>query len=264
MSDPKAQNTALLTSFCLFSNRLGLAVIILLLGHFAYGFGPPASHDDDVKRTSNSKWGKTYWEGRGDAGSITVELYQKEDDCKTGRITDTSGVRALFRSWWILNPNASERSAVQYEDEHTKEFHMQEGYPGHFQALLGMCEGEVKQARIPPTLMYSGTGLTTRTKEIVPRWATIIVHIEVLSVANDEEDVLAKSEKQAFSSIDADSDGKLSRTELSTYYKGDKQDIPEANLLVMEQVFRNDEDGDGLLTFEEFSRPLAAPSHGEL
>ena len=127
--------------------------------------------------------------------------------------------------------------------------------------MLGMCEGEVKQARIPPTLMYSGMGLTTPTEEIVPRWATIISHIEVLSVA-DEEDVLTKSEKQAFSDIDTDSDGKLSRKELSTYYKGDKQEIPEANLLLMEQVLRNDDDGDGLLTFQEFSRPLAA--HGEL
>ena len=108
------------------SSKLGLlAAVALLLGHRAAAFGPPASHDDDVKRTSNSKWGKAYWAGRGDADAITVEIYQKEDDCKTGRITDTSAVRALFRSWWLLNPHASQSNAVQYEDEHTKEFHMQ-------------------------------------------------------------------------------------------------------------------------------------------
>jgi hypothetical protein len=124
--------------------------------------GVPAADHDLITRVPNNKFGRTYWERQAliDVEEIKTTKHKKSSVCKIP-IDDASTVRALFSSWWLLDPNGEVSTATLYEAEHTKVFHMQSVWEGHFKVLLGMCEGDFKRARIPPTLMHRGSGLAT-------------------------------------------------------------------------------------------------------
>jgi hypothetical protein len=55
--------------------------------------------------------------------------------------------------------------------------------------------------------------------ELVPRWATILVKIEILEVNDQGHDNFSKHHQEAFAEIDTNGDEMLSREELSVFYR---------------------------------------------
>eukprot|EP00930_Biecheleria_cincta_P044531 TRINITY_DN3063_c0_g1_i1.p1 TRINITY_DN3063_c0_g1~~TRINITY_DN3063_c0_g1_i1.p1 ORF type:complete len:180 (-),score=46.59 TRINITY_DN3063_c0_g1_i1:179-718(-) len=112
---------------------------------------------------------------------------------------------------------------------------------GWEEGLVGLCVGAKAILVIPPDMGYGELGAG----DDIPGDSTLRFDIEVVGVSDE-----GTPEPNLFAELDKDSDGKLTKDEVLAYFKKEGQDeIPEG--------LWNDEDkdGDGVITWEEFSGP---------
>jgi FK506-binding protein 14 len=89
--------------------------------------------------------------------------------------------------------------------------------------------------------------------DVIPGGATLKFDIEVVDIQDE-----APPEPNLFEMLDTDGDGKLSVAEISAFFESQGAPMPE-DLLASE-----DKDGDGFVSWEEFSGPKGdAPSAKE-
>ena len=110
--------------------------------------------------------------------------------------------------------------------------------------LTGMCVGEKRELTIPAEIGYGDTGAGAK----IPGGATLHFDVELMDISD------APAPPNIFADIDADADGSLSVDELKGWFKREhNRDLPD-DLLKSE-----DKDGDGVVSWEEFSGPKGAP-----
>jgi FK506-binding protein 14 len=111
---------------------------------------------------------------------------------------------------------------------------------GWDQGIVGLCLGARATLILPPDLGYGEKGAGGD----IPGGATLNFDIEVVDIKD------APPQPNIFKEIDADSDGKLTKDEVQGWFKEkQKSDMPA------ELWGKEDADGNGHITWEEFSGP---------
>lgn len=121
--------------------------------------------------------------------------------------------------------------------------------------MLGLCKGAKATLIIPPILGYGSRGAGGG---LIPGGATLRFDVEVVDVLEDEGLPESGEEPDLFGFLDEDGDGKLSQLELMEYFSMQGSGLPEG---LME---REDKDGDGFISWEEFSGPKGAKPPGSI
>jgi FK506-binding protein 14 len=114
---------------------------------------------------------------------------------------------------------------------------------GWDQGLVGMCIGEKRTLIIPPELGYGEQGAGG----VIPGGATLKFTVELLTMGD------APPQPNIFQDIDekhGNKDGKLSAEEIGAWFQKEQgQPMPK------ELMKQEDKDGDGFVSWEEFSGP---------
>eukprot|EP00565_Helicotheca_tamesis_P004506 CAMPEP_0185725822 /NCGR_PEP_ID=MMETSP1171-20130828/1983_1 /TAXON_ID=374046 /ORGANISM="Helicotheca tamensis, Strain CCMP826" /LENGTH=206 /DNA_ID=CAMNT_0028394041 /DNA_START=97 /DNA_END=717 /DNA_ORIENTATION=- len=114
--------------------------------------------------------------------------------------------------------------------------------------ITGLCIGAKASIIVPPDLGYGEHDMPN-----VPAGATLNFAVEVVDIIEPED----FKQPDMFTSIDLNKDGKLSREEFSAFFKTLQQPEPTG-------LFDHDDaDGDGFVTYEEFSGPKGDSPPGE-
>lgn len=114
---------------------------------------------------------------------------------------------------------------------------MGEVFQGLDEGLVGLCKGAKATLTIPPELILPMPG--------VPEGATLEYDIEILTATDDEPQLL-----NVFVELDVDKDNKLTEEECHYWFIHHHQGEQPGDVFK-----REDADGDGFITWEEFSGP---------
>merc|ERR1719203_125328 len=126
---------------------------------------------------------------------------------------------------------------------------------GWDEGIVGLCLGAKANLVIPPEMGYGAGGAG----DDIPGGATLHFDVEVLEIAE------GPPEQNIFKEIDTDSDGKISKEEVSAYFKAqhksDATDVPDD--MWAELWEREDANKDGHISWEEFSGPKGSNPMGD-
>ena len=119
---------------------------------------------------------------------------------------------------------------------------------GWDQGLLGLCRGAKAKLTLPPSMGYGDRGAGAD----IPGGATLSFDVEVVDFSDK-----APPGPNYFAMIDVDGSGELSKEEIEAYFKKMGQEVP-AELWTQE-----DKNGDGVISWEEFSGPKGDSPGGD-
>ncbi|KAL7498704.1 hypothetical protein ACHAWT_008433 [Skeletonema menzelii] len=179
---------------------------------------------------------------------INVTVYQGPKSCpdfdgekKTTKIKEDCTVAFHFTAY----DNATGRKIESSHDLGVApSFPVGQGkvIKGLDQGLIGLCKNSKANIVIPPHLAYGALGKPEQgvTKDTILRYDVEIIDIQP-PVPND------------FKHIDTNKDWKISRSEAKSYFESKNQNID------IDALFKSeDSDGDGYVSWEEFTGPKGA------
>ena len=109
--------------------------------------------------------------------------------------------------------------------------------------LTGMCVGEKRRLTIPAEIGYGESGAGAQ----IPGGATLHFDVELMDIQD------APAPPNIFKDVDADGSGDLTKQELTDWFKAEhNRDLPD------DLMKGEDKDGDGVISWEEFSGPKGA------
>jgi hypothetical protein len=112
--------------------------------------------------------------------------------------------------------------------------------PGWDEGLIGLCKGAKVTLVIPPEMAYGDEGAGGE----IPGGATLNFDVEIVDIAAE-----APPAPNFFKMIDSSEDGIINKDEIAQYFKSKGMEVPEG-------LWKDeDQDGDGLITWDEFSGP---------
>ena len=135
---------------------------------------------------------------------------------------------------------------------------------GWTEAMTGMCVGEKRVAVIPPALGFGDAGLPNVG---IPAKSPLRFDIELIGMSDEPSaDENAESPyPNIWREWDADKDNYVTREEVKAWFKKTKESanggqLPPAGIDGLMKLFeKDDKDGDGKLSFDEFSGPKGLP-----
>jgi len=121
---------------------------------------------------------------------------------------------------------------------------------GWDEGLVGLCKGAKATIVIPPDMGYGDSGAG----DDIPGGATLKFDVEVVDLSND-----APPQPNFFAQIDTDGSGDLSKEEVAAYFADVVgREMPDG---LWES---EDKDGDGVISWDEFSGPKGDSAKEEL
>jgi len=114
---------------------------------------------------------------------------------------------------------------------------------GWDEGIAGLCKGAKATLVIPPAMGYGEQGAGGD----IPGGATLNFDVEVVDISTEAPPT--PPQPNMFKQIDLDGSGMLDKSEIDAYFKGIGRETP-AELFASE-----DTDGDGSISWEEFSGP---------
>jgi hypothetical protein len=117
-----------------------------------------------------------------------------------------------------------------------------------------MCVKEKRTIIVPPELAYGSKG---NKKMKIPPNATLRYEVECLAI---RDKIFTQPLLDIFSDIDVNRDDKLDKNEVKTYYESKRKmtKVPK------DFWSTQDHDGDGFVSFDEFTGPKIRKKHDEL
>jgi len=123
---------------------------------------------------------------------------------------------------------------------------------GWEKGLLGMCVGEKRTLTIPPEMGYGERGAGND----IPGGATLKFDVECVGIDDAGKQPPTPN---IFKQLDGDGDKKITKAEMEAWFKSVRNmDLP-ASLFEQE-----DKDGDGFISYQEFSGPKGSGEDDEL
>jgi len=214
-----------------------------------------------VQTCSELAPGVNYCQDLGEAGvDIVVDVHYKSHEpqvCKK-RVNETAQLLMHYTGRASLAPaDPSQWSTFVAVEDFTHALAVKLGVgevvKGWDMALVGMCQGTHAVITIPPSLGFDHPdGFGPPRPGGVPAGATLRYEVEIVSVLHvDEQGVPYRP--CFFSLIDTDHSGYIDEVELAHHFARIKQPVPP-------HVMNEDKDGDGRISWEEFTGPKA-PLH---
>jgi len=115
---------------------------------------------------------------------------------------------------------------------------------GWDQGLVGLCKGAKATLILPPDYGYGDQGAGGE----IPGGATLNFDVEVIEIGDASE---APPQPNVFAELDTNEDGKIDKDEVKTYLVGMGQEDMDVDPIFEEE----DTDGDGFISWDEFSGP---------
>jgi len=194
------------------------------------------------------------------AAELTVDVYEgplecdDEDKIIPGKYVDVHYIGTINES-----SETGEKGKPFGDDNFYFTIGVGQGTMGFDESLLGLCQGARANIIVPPDKAFGKEGLGGD----IPGGATLHLDVEIVSVSEpvgeiNEDDVDADYEDSdppnVFQFIDVNGDKLLDKEELVEYFKGkDRGEVSEKAL--WHHVYKDDKDGDGLISWDEFSGP---------
>merc|ERR1711956_208856 len=122
---------------------------------------------------------------------------------------------------------------------------------GWDEGIIGLCVGAKANLIIPPEMGYGEQGAGGD----IPGGATLHFDVEVVAIGDGPEE---PEEPNLFGELDTNADGKLDKDEVGAYFKKQGQDEVPPELWEKE-----DTDGDGHISWDEFSGPKGSNPMGD-
>jgi len=188
---------------------------------------------------------------RGLADKLEVEVYEGPKECDASNLVQSGKYLQMHYTGTIDETSKAGTPGKQFDSSRdsgsTFDFKIGGGQviQGWDEGLVGLCVGAKAILVIPPDMGYGEDGAG----DDIPGGSTLRFDVEVVGVSDE-----GPPEKNIFTDLDADSDGKLTKDEVLAYFKNEGQEeIPEG------LWDSEDKDGDGFISWEEFSGPKGGP-----
>lgn len=192
------------------------------------------------------------------AAELTVDVYEGPTECNDkdkiipGKYVDVHYIGTIDES-----SETGEKGKQFGDDNFYFTIGAGQGSMGFDVSLLGLCEGARANIVVPPDMAFGKEGLGGD----IPGGATLHLDIEIVSVSDsfdeineDDEDSENSNPPNLFQIIDVNGDKLLDKEELVEYFKTqDTSRVSEKAL--WKEVYKDDKDGDGLISWDEFSGP---------
>mmetsp|Transcript_4138 Transcript_4138/g.9395 ORF Transcript_4138/g.9395 Transcript_4138/m.9395 type:complete len:210 (+) Transcript_4138:76-705(+) len=121
---------------------------------------------------------------------------------------------------------------------------------GWDEGIVGLCKGAKATLIVPSEYGYGEVGAGDK----IPGGATLNFDVEVVDITDPPE---RPPTPNIFKQIDTDGDQKLSLEEITAYFKTMDKDVPDG---LMDS---EDKDGDGFVSWDEFSGPKGDSPGGD-
>jgi len=184
------------------------------------------------------------------ATSVKVHVYGGIKECEDSEKIKNKNVVKMHYTGTIASASKTGEKGKQFDSTLTRgtpvEFQIGSGQAmkGFEKGLLGLCKGVKVKLLIPPREGYGDRGVGD-----IPAGATLLFDIEVLDTSTDTSQV--PEAPNYFKMVDTDGDKVLTKDEYKDYFKkiGGGADLPD------ELFNKEDYDGDGVISWDEFSGP---------
>ena len=189
------------------------------------------------------------------AEELKVDVYEGPTDCSDENKVQNGNYLSMHYTGKIHESSATGEKGKIFDSsrERDRTFDFQIGLgqviQGWDQGLIGLCVGAKANLIIPPEMGYGEQGAGG----VIPGGATLHFDVEVVAVNKD-----GPKQENIFAKIDTDGDGKLTKDEVSAFFKSMNKDEVPPELWEAE-----DKNSDGVISWEEFSGPKGSNPMGD-
>mmetsp|Transcript_26609 Transcript_26609/g.56222 ORF Transcript_26609/g.56222 Transcript_26609/m.56222 type:complete len:215 (-) Transcript_26609:361-1005(-) len=181
------------------------------------------------------------------ATELKVEVYEGPEECEDEHKVKKGNHLTMHYTGTIDQSSETGEKGSKFDSSRdrgqTFDFTIGTGQviKGWDEGIVGLCLGAKANIVIPPDMGYGASGAGGA----IPGGATLHFDVEVVGI-----DEGPPPEPNLFEEIDTNSDGKLSRDEVTAYFKArGQEEVPE------EVWEREDTNKDDFISWEEFSGP---------
>jgi len=181
------------------------------------------------------------------ASEMKVEVYDGPKECDDSEKVKKGNFLSMHYTGTIDQSSATGEKGSKFDSSRDRgqTFDVQIGVgqviKGWDEGIVGLCKGAKANLVIPPDMGYGDQGAGGQ----IPGGATLHFDVEVVDI-NEK----GPPEPNIFAQIDANSDGKLDKDEVTAYFKSMGQDSVPDELWEAE-----DKNKDGVIDWDEFSGP---------
>jgi FK506-binding protein 14 len=188
------------------------------------------------------------------ATELKVTVYEGPTECEGAEKVTAGNYLSMHYTGTIDESSETGEKLKKFDSSRdraqTFDFQIGQGsvIKGWDEGLVGLCKGAKATIVIPPEMGYGAQGAGAD----IPGGATLNFDVEVVDIADK-----APPGPNYFKMIDLDGNGELSKEEIEAYFEKMGAPVPDA-LWETE-----DKDGDGVISWEEFSGPKGDSPMGD-
>jgi len=185
------------------------------------------------------------------ASEFKVTVYEGPTECEDSDKIASGNYLTMHYTGTIDESSETGEKGEQFDSsrDHDDPFQFQIGggqvIKGWDEGLVGLCKGAKATLILPPDYGYGDKGARGR----IPGGATLNFDVEVIEISGDAGE--APPQPNVFAQLDTNSDGKVGKDEAKAYLVRNGQEDFD-----FEPIFdEEDTDGDGFISWDEFSGP---------
>jgi len=192
------------------------------------------------------------------ASEFKVTVYEGPTECEDSDKIASGNYLTMHYTGTIDESSETGEKGKKFDSSRDRDdpFQVQIGVgqviKGWDQGLVGLCKGAKATLILPPDYGYGDKGAGGE----IPGGATLNFDVEVIEVGDAGE---APPQPNVFAQLDTNSDGKVGKDEAKAYLVRNGQEDFD-----FEPIFdEEDTDGDGFISWDEFSGPKGDASTGD-